>query len=169
MKRIVRLEGHEAKLEFSRVESMVRASLGWGEGEPRSVELDVHEVESGVYSVVQGHRSCEVRVLQSHDGWHVTIDGRVFVVDVEDPRETRSRRKGHGGEGRRDVTSPMPGKVVRVLVGQGDAVTEGQGLVVVEAMKMQNELKAPKDGTVVALAARAGASVTAGEVLVTLE
>ena len=63
----------------------------------------------------------------------------------------------------------MPGKVVRVLVEEGATVEEGHGLIVVEAMKRQNEMKAPRKGKVVVLAARAGASVTAGEVLVTLE
>jgi biotin carboxyl carrier protein len=63
----------------------------------------------------------------------------------------------------------MPGKVVRVLVSAGDAVEEGQGLVVVEAMKMQNEMKAPKDGKVTAVSAKEGASIAAGQVLVTLE
>jgi biotin carboxyl carrier protein len=63
----------------------------------------------------------------------------------------------------------MPGKVVRVLVAVGDAVEAGQGVVVVEAMKMQNELKAPRAGTVIAMAAGIGATVTAGEVLATIE
>ena len=63
----------------------------------------------------------------------------------------------------------MPGKVVRVLVAQGDQVEAGQGLVIVEAMKMQNELKAPRAGKVVAVAAAAGATVNAGEILATIE
>lgn len=165
MKRIVRVDGREARLEWTGIENAIKASLGGQAG----IDLDVHEVEKGVYSVMLNHRSYEVRVLRNRDGWHVEIGGRSLAVEVEDPREAKSRRKGQGGEGRRDITSPMPGKVVRVLVAQGDVVEEGQGLVVVEAMKMQNEMKAPKAGTVIALAARAGASVTAGEVLVTLE
>jgi biotin carboxyl carrier protein len=63
----------------------------------------------------------------------------------------------------------MPGKVIRVLIKPGDAVKAGQGLVVVEAMKMQNELKALRDGTVASVSAREGATVTAGEVLATIE
>ena len=68
-----------------------------------------------------------------------------------------------------NIAAPMPGKVVRLLVAEGDAVEAGQGLLVVEAMKMQNEMKAPKPGTVVSLTAREGATVAAGEVLAAIE
>jgi len=67
------------------------------------------------------------------------------------------------------VQSPMPGKVVKVLVTVGDEVKAGQGVVVVEAMKMENELKSPKDGKVKAVSAKEGQAVEAGQSLVTLE
>jgi len=75
---------------------------------------------------------------------------------------------GHDA-GRAQVAAPMPGKVVRVLVERGQAVEAGAGLVVVEAMKMQNELKSPKSGTVVELRVEAGATVNAGELLAVIE
>jgi biotin carboxyl carrier protein len=81
-----------------------------------------------------------------------------------------ARRSGkQGREGVETITAPMPGKVVRVLVAPGDAVEAGQGLVVVEAMKMQNEMKASLAGRVATVPAREGATVAAGEVLATIE
>ena len=89
---------------------------------------------------------------------------------LSDPKHLRGARvvAGHDA-GRALVAAPMPGKVVRVLVERGQAVEAGAGVVVVEAMKMQNELKSPKDGRVAELRARAGATVNAGEVLAVVE
>jgi biotin carboxyl carrier protein len=169
MKRVIRIGEREALLDIAHNNGSINASVAWQGAESQQRLLDFREAEPGVYSVMCGNRSYEVRVLPGRDAWQVEIGGRSFSVEVEDPRNGHARRKGQGKEGRRDVTAPMPGKVVRVLVEAGATVEEGQGLVVVEAMKMQNEMKAPKSGTVIALAARTGASVTAGEVLVTLE
>jgi len=127
------------------------------------------EAEPGIYSVLREGRSYEVKITPGMlGGWHVDISGRRLVVQVIDPR-TSGRRSQVGIEGRQEISAPMPGKVVRVLVNEGDTVEAGDGLVVVEAMKMQNEMKAPRSGKVLALAARTGATVSAGEVLVTLE
>jgi len=130
---------------------------------------EIVAVEPGVYSVLLEGRSYEARVEESNGSVIVFIDGHRFEVEIRDPRR-RSRHGGPpGGEGRLNVAAPMPGKVVRLLVAEGDSVTAGQGLLVVEAMKMQNEMKAPKAGRVVTLAARQGATVAAGEVLAVIE
>ncbi|MGA2132565.1 MAG: biotin/lipoyl-containing protein [Bryobacteraceae bacterium] len=130
---------------------------------------EIVAVEPGVYSVLLDGRSYEARVEDSNGSVIVFIDGHRFAVEIRDPRR-RSRATGRpGAEGRLDVVAPMPGKVVRLLVAQGDTVEAGQGLLVVEAMKMQNELKAPKGGRVTILAARQGATVAAGEVLAVIE
>jgi biotin carboxyl carrier protein len=81
---------------------------------------------------------------------------------------TRSGR-GRIGEGLQSVSAPMPGKVVRVLVTEGQSVAAGQGIAVVEAMKMQNEMKAPKSGRVIQLKVREGETVGTGEVLALIE
>lgn len=132
-------------------------------------QWQISEVEPGLYSILDGTRSFEARVSRNHAGFVVDLDGRVIEFELEDPRELRKGARHHGRHGRAEIAAPMPGKVVRVLVAPGDTVEEGQGLVVVEAMKMQNEMKAPKDGKVIAVAAKEGASITAGQVLVTLE
>ena len=131
------------------------------------VDADVAEVEPGVFSVLLRGASHEVRVTPRGDGMLTAQSGNdEFAVEVADPRAWRGRR--HGGveaEGRQQITAPMPGKVVRVLVRVGDEVEAGQGLVVVEAMKMQNEVRSPKSGIVERLMAKEGQPVNAGEVL----
>lgn len=114
------------------------------------------EVEPGVYSVLLNGMSFEIRPSE----WDVVI---------EDPRALRSAGAAAGLEGRQTVTAPMPGKVVRVLVAEGDTVERGQGLVVIEAMKMQNELKAPKSGQVMSIGAAEGTAVAAGQMLAVVE
>jgi len=136
---------------------------------PLPPHWQISEVEPGLYSILDGTRSLEARVSRNHTGFIVDLDGQVLPIALEDPRELRKGARHHGRHGRADISAPMPGKVVRILVAAGDTVEEGQGLIVVEAMKMQNELKAPKDGKVIAIAAREGANIAPGQVLVTLE
>jgi len=138
--------------------------------EGRSLEIDPErlesatEVEPGVFSVLVDGRSFEVRVGES-----VEVQGRRFRVEVRDPRNTSKGSKASPVEGRHSIRSPMPGKVIRVLVEKGAAVETGQGLVVVEAMKMQNEMKAPWPARVLEVRVQGGDTVTAGETLVVLE
>ena len=141
----------------------------------RPVEIDpqnlesVKEVEPGVYSVLVEGRSFEVRAVSMPDGLHVHVGGRQFSVEVRDPRDASRLSRAATGSGRQNISTPMPGKVVRMLVGEGDAVEAGQGLVVVEAMKMQNEMKASRAGRVVEVRVRGGETVGAGDTLVVLE
>jgi biotin carboxyl carrier protein len=99
----------------------------------------------------------------------VVVNGRAFAVEVFDPREMRARKSAGAGEGRQNIAAMMPGKVVRVLVAQGDEVEAGQGLIVVEAMKMQNEMKSPKAGRVIEVKTKPDATVAAGEILMVIE
>ena len=140
------------------------------DGQDREFEIaadsaNVVEVEPGVYSIVIEGRSYEARV----NGTMVDIAGRRYQVEILDPREPRRRATNAGGSGRRDVTAPMPGKVVRVLVQPGDRVRARQPVVVVEAMKMENELRAGREGTVSEVHARDGSSVEAGTLLVVIQ
>jgi biotin carboxyl carrier protein len=126
---------------------------------------DYREIEPGVWSVLNGHRSYEVRI----SGDQVRVNGRPIEVKFEDPREWNPRASRGALHGGAQVHAPMPGKVVKVLVAVGDDVESGQGVVVVEAMKMQNELKSPRAGRVAAVSAQANQTVNAGTVLVTIE
>ena len=124
-------------------------------------EPDIVEFEPGVYSVIDGLSSWEARVA----GNEIAIAGHRFPYETEDPRQRK--RSGHavGAHGRSSIAAAMPGKIVRILVQVGDEVVAGQGIIVVEAMKMQNELKAPRDGRVTAIQVKENDSVNAGAVL----
>jgi biotin carboxyl carrier protein len=169
MKRVVRIGGRDCQVVFENHGSRIEGSLTWGEQQAQTLACGYVEVGPGLYSLLLDGKSLEARVTGSAGRWTVEIAGIRFDAEVFDPKEWAAATSSFGPRGRQSITSPMPGKVVRVLVDEGAMVEQGQGLVVVEAMKMQNELKAPKPGKVVALAARAGASVAAGEALVTLE
>ena len=133
----------------------------------RELEADAVEVATGTYSILLEGQSFEVRVQpEPGGGLHVQTHGEEYPVVVHDPRVWRGKRGGVlEAEGRQQVTAPMPGKIVRVLVAAGDQVEAGQGLLVVEAMKMQNEIKAPKTGTVERVLVAEGQAVNAGHVL----
>jgi biotin carboxyl carrier protein len=122
-------------------------------------------VSPGAYSILLNGRSLEVITEESPEGFLVRVDGREYRAQVTDPRSwRRARGAGVELEGRQQLVAPMPGKIVRVLVSVGQQVSAGDGLLVIEAMKMQNEIRAPKSGTVEKLA-REGQTVNAGEVL----
>ena len=127
--------------------------------------MNMVETEAGVYSVLVDGASYEVRVT----GNQITVNGHTFEVFGEDPRQWKRSGATAGATGKISLTAPMPGKVVRVLVAVGDEVTAGQGIVVVEAMKMQNELKAPRAGRVTSLQVKENDSVNAGAVLAVIE
>ena len=134
------------------------------DGQP--IEADIIGVAPGIYSVLWEAESFEIRVEPAPGGYRVNARGHEFHVSVHDPRRL-TRRSGAAldAEGRQNITAPMPGKVVKVLVAEKVAVEVGQGLVVVEAMKMQNEIRSPKRGVVEKICVSEGASVSAGETL----
>jgi len=136
----------------------------------RRVDADAAKISPGVYSILVGGRAIEVRVETLPDGGlRLHAAGREFRVEIIDPRSwRRSRGGGIDLAGRQQICAPMAGKVVRVLVAPGQQVETGQGLVVVEAMKMQNEIRSPKTGTVERLLAKEDQAVNAGEVLVVI-
>jgi len=134
-----------------------------------ATEADAVKVARNVYSILIDGESYEARVeaiAGKESGLRVVVAGREYAVRVFDPRQWR-RYRGSAveAEGRQAVVAPMPGKVVRVLVKAGDTVNAGEGVAVVEAMKMQNEVRAPKSGTVDQVSVREGQTVGAGEVL----
>lgn len=127
--------------------------------------VSVEQVEPGVWSALIDGRSVEV-CLAGEWAW---VGTRVFAVAVEDPRELAAEDGAGGPSGRRELRAPMPGKVIRVLVAEGDEVTAGQGMVVIEAMKMQNEMPSPRAGRVVTVSVQSGDAVATGQVLAVVE
>ena len=131
------------------------------------VDADAVEIAPGIFSILLDGKSHEVRITPTPAGTLTLQTGRQeFTAEVLDPRAWRGRRHGAlEAEGRQQILAPMPGKIVRVLVQTGDKVQAGQGLLVVEAMKMQNEIRSPKSGIVERLLAKEGQPVNAGELL----
>jgi biotin carboxyl carrier protein len=135
----------------------------------RHYELKVVSPEKGVYTVFDSDRVYEARVwANDQNSLWVKIGGNQFSTMVIDRKHRRPTAE-HRTEGRQNLTAPMPGKVVRVLLSQGDDVAAGQGVVVVEAMKMQNEIKSPKSGRVVEIRVTEGASVNANQILAVVD
>ncbi|MBX5483538.1 MAG: biotin/lipoyl-binding protein [Myxococcaceae bacterium] len=134
-------------------------------------EVDALALEHGAVSMVIDNESYSVEFEDHEDEVAVLVKGHVVRVDVADERRRRLRAAtaAFSAEGKQTITAPMPGKVVKVLVKVGDEVKEGQGLVVVEAMKMENELKSPKAGKVVEITAKEGSAVEMNAKLVVVE
>jgi acetyl/propionyl-CoA carboxylase alpha subunit len=151
-----------------RVVEIERSANGWRatvDGHP--LETDAVEISPHTFSVLLHGESHEICVTPQSDGTLKLQAGLYeFIAEVIDPRAWSGRRHGAlEAEGRQQISAPMPGKVVRVLVKAGDKVEVGQGLFVVEAMKMQNEIRSPKTGTIERLHAKEGQPVNAGDVL----
>lgn len=157
MKLNLTIDGRDERIELA------PGKFRLGDGGER--EVNIETPQPGVYSVLLDGRSYDARV----ENGTVVVCGHRFEIEVRDPRRysRQSASGAHGGVQR--VVAPMPGKVVRVLVSVGDVVEAGQGIVVVEAMKMQNEMKAARPGKIASIAVHAGATVTAGEVLASIE
>jgi biotin carboxyl carrier protein len=162
MKYEILINGERRSVEF---DSSMKSLLIDG----RVIDADVVLTSPGMYSVLLGGRSFEITIekngAKSDDSWLLRTAAREFRIEIIDPR---SWRRGQGAglelEGRQQITAPMPGKIVRVLAAPGQKVDAGQGLLVIEAMKMQNEIRSPKSGTVERLA-NEGQTVNAGEIL----
>jgi biotin carboxyl carrier protein len=166
MKLEVQLTGPAGKK--LRTVELERDSNGWKialDGQP--IEADAVEIAPNILSLLLAGQTYEVHVVQALGGLLKIQTGlQEFTAEVTDPRAWRGRKHGAlEAEGRQQVIAPMPGKVVRLLVQAGDKVETGQGLLVVEAMKMQNEIHSPKSGTVERLLVKEGQPVNAGEVL----
>jgi len=142
-----------------------------------SVDGKVYEVDfesvSGqpVYSLIVDGKSHESYVAQAEDIWQVLLRGRLYPVTVEDERERRLRAAAGGGvaeTGEFHLKAPMPGLVVAIPIEEGQEIKKGQVLLILESMKMQNELKAPRDGKVHRIKVRAGESVEQKQTLLSV-
>jgi biotin carboxyl carrier protein len=161
MKYEVRISGRTLLVELERQSESWQATIS-GESSP----ADVAEIAPNTFSVLMASQSQEVCVTPEGGKLSLQTGRFVFTAEVVDPRSWRGRRyTGAEAEGRQQIVAPMPGKVVRVLVRAGEKVEVGQGLLVVEAMKMQNEIRAPKGGMVERVLVGEGQAVNAGQVL----
>jgi biotin carboxyl carrier protein len=161
----ISIDGTAHKLELEREGNHWNCRL---DGEP--IQADAVMPRRDVISIIIGGAHYEVKRERTPTDVHYWVKNSRFAVEIRDPRSLRSRKAAAAtGEGPQKLLAPMPGKVVRVILPAGSQVEAGQGVLVVEAMKMQNELKSPKHGTVTQVLVAEGASVTAGEVLAIVE
>ena len=132
----------------------------------REFPLDVISTQNGVLSLLVEGRSYEVKQESTAQETNVVVGHSRFRASVRDPRSLRGARRAESEtQGTKRIVAPMPGKVVRILAPVGAEIEAGQGVLVIEAMKMQNELKSPKKGTVKKISVSEGAPVEAGQPL----
>jgi biotin carboxyl carrier protein len=164
MKLKAELSGHEFELILDLGGKSVIAEI-----EGRKYQLDVHQSADDNYLIFDGGHVFDCRVNQHHgsrESFDVAVRGNNYSVAIIDPRKIRTNQdydRHHHGTA--EIIALMPGKVVRVLVETGQEIEAGTGIVVVEAMKMQNEMKSPRAGVVRSMNVEAGATVEAGAVL----
>jgi biotin carboxyl carrier protein len=167
------------KAQLSGKEHDVSLSLAGGSVDVdinrRHYDLQVRELASGEYLLIDGSNIYKCRVSGQSGSlaagqFAVVLRGQNYEVGLVDSKRLRSGQSaGAHHAGAAEIVSSMPGKIVRVLVQPGDRVEAGAGIIVVEAMKMQNEMKAPKEGMVVSINAEEGTTVNAGDVLAVIE
>jgi biotin carboxyl carrier protein len=141
------------------------------DGEVRGAELRLVDGVS-LYSLIMDASSYEVFVEREAGDYVVLLGGQRYVVDVDDARLKRLRDMGgqpHEERGAARVLAPMPGMVVKLLVSPGDKVEADQGLLILEAMKMENEIRAPRSGSVRSVGVEPGQTVNDGDVLVVID
>jgi len=157
--------GEQIEIELNRRgPAVIEAQIGGS-----NYVLEATMVEPGVYWFNWDNRSVEISVVPNGGAYEVSVEGRRFPVEVVDARSTLRKAAQHRHVGTAELRAPMPGKIVKLLVMEGAAVKAGQGVLVMEAMKMQNEIKSTKNGIVKKLGVKEGAPVNAGDVLALVE
>jgi biotin carboxyl carrier protein len=135
----------------------------------RSGKASVAATMPGVYSILLGNKSFSVALARSGSQLEVWAKGRRHTIALRDPRDRSGNAGRVSAAGPVEVRAQMPGKVIKLLVEPGAKVESGQGVIIVEAMKMQNEMKSPKDGVISKIHAAEGGTIAAGEVLMVIE
>ncbi len=160
----ISIDGKHYHLDLNRAEGRWSCSL-----DGREVEVDAVLARPDVLSLRIDNQAYEVKCERVARDMHLWVGSARFAVEVRDPRSLRGRVRALDDQGPKKLTAPMPGKIIRVLVSQGSEVEAGAGVLVVEAMKMQNEIKSPKKGTIQKILVSEGAAVNAGDVLAIVE
>ena len=161
----VGLSGKTYRLELMRKDDGWECRL-----DGREVSVQAVQVSGDTLSILRDGKSFDVKHEPTDEAMAVFVGGTRYEVSVTDPRSWRGRKGTAQDElGPQRLTASMPGKVVRLLAREGDSIVAGQGIAVVEAMKMQNEIRSPRAGVLKKLLAHEGMKVNAGEVLAIVE
>ena len=160
----VTIDGKNYRLDLNRAEGRWFCRL-----DGKELEVDAVLTRKDVLSLRIGNVAYEIKSERVASDLHLWVGSTRFAAEVRDPRSLRGRTRAGDEQGPKKIVAPMPGKVVRLLVHDGDEVEQGAGVAVVEAMKMQNEIKSPKKGSVQKILVTEGAAVNAGDVLAIIE
>jgi biotin carboxyl carrier protein len=166
------VDGQSHHVELTEGEELTPGERVWRcKIDGKNIAVDAALTARDVLSVLVDGKAYEIKRERSLQGdIHMILGSARYAVDVQDPRSLRTRRAAGGAEaGPQKLTAPMPGKIVRVAVRQGEEVKAGQAVIVMEAMKMQNEMKSPKDGKVQKILTAEGSTVNAGDTLAIIE
>ncbi len=135
-----------------------------------AVAIDYQQISANEISLLLDGRAYRCLLDRTPSGDAIVLAGKRYPFSAEDPRALKSRKaRGADADGPLEIKSSMPGRILRVIATEGDEVTLGQGLLVVEAMKMQNEMKTPRAGRVKRIAVGEGDTVNAGQLLAIIE
>jgi biotin carboxyl carrier protein len=167
MKLRARIEDQDLDVQLNVAGSRVVALV-----DGREYELEVQRQAEGGYLILQNGQvfNGQVTPTNKKENLTVALQDRSYSVTISDPKRLRgSNDSSDQHHGSTEILAPMPGKIVRVLVEVGSQIEKGMGVIVVEAMKMQNEMKSPREGSVIAVNVKPGDTVNAGDVLAIVE
>ncbi len=166
MKIELEIDGQPMEVEFSLADGVAQLTFGGA-----TQEAQVSEPEPGMFTIIINDRVYRCSLEKSPEGAiDVIVNGVRIPVAARDKKHLRGQAGAAAGEsGQIKLSSPMPGKVVRVLLNAGDEVAARQGILIVEAMKMQNEVQSPKAGKVAEIKVAEGQTVNAGDTLAVIE
>lgn len=168
MKLFTEIDDNQQTIEFKRTDKIVYAEI-----DGRKYELEASQPEPNIYLFKHEGKIYEVFVSpnkNADESLQVKVGTEDFEVKIIDPKKLRGKVAGSGlADGVVEIKTAMPGKVVKILLKKDAEVKAGEGVIIVEAMKMQNEIKSPKDGIIKEIRFNEGETVNAGDVLVIIE
>ena len=167
MRLTAEVDGEEFSLELRKGNGAAEYILSGARSD--AGEASIAAAMPGVYSVLLGNKSFTVALARRGNELEVWANGRRHIVVLRDPRDRSGKAGRASAAGPVEIRAQMPGKVIKMLVERGSRVETGQGVIIVEAMKMQNEMKSPKDGVVSKIHVAEGGTVAAGEALMVIE
>ncbi len=166
MKLYAHVGGHRFELELAEERDRIVATTG---GKPHGVALD--DRKENIRTAAIGARQVEFGWRRDNGTYVIVIDGVAYEVELRDARAEKAaqvQRPAGGATGDAVIKAPIPGRIVKVLVKEGEAVTKDQPILTLDAMKLENEIGAPRDGSVKTVAVQAGAAVDRGQILVVI-
>jgi len=158
------VDGETVEISFERTGSRIVATIAG-----RKYSVEATNVAKGVYWFNWNDQSIEVTILPAGDLYSVTIGNNRIPVEILDSHKKFQRSAHKGPSGAAEIRAPMPGRIVRVLTSPGQDVHANQGIVVMEAMKMQNEIKSPTNGKIRSLDVAEGETVLSGHLIAVIE